>query len=72
MVQTDTRREIVTRDDHAIKRAPRTGDIYTTTMEKRYRMVYDKRLLLDDGIHTVPFGWLGPAPQRTYDVTRDP
>lgn len=61
MVLTDPGREIETVRPHAIHRAPRTGSIYTAPLKKRYKMVYDKRLVLDDGIHTVPFGWLGPV-----------
>ena len=54
-------REIVTEEPHGIRRDG-SGALYTTRMSKRYKMVYSKRLLLDDGVRTVPFGWLGPAP----------
>ena len=61
IVLTDPDREIETTRPNAIHRPPRTGEIYTAPLTKRYRMVYDKRLVLEDGIHTVPFGWIGPV-----------
>lgn len=52
----DLDRVIETRDEHAIVREK--GLIYTSARVKKYRMVYEKRRLLGDGIHTVPYGWL--------------
>ena len=41
---------------HAIVRKGQVGlgGMYTRSQEKKYRMVYDKRRILSDGINTVP------------------
>ena len=61
-------RTIETCDPHAIVREREVGVVRTAPKVKRYRMVYDKRMILEDGVHTLPFGWKGPHPQWC-DVT---
>ena len=53
----DLDRVIETRDEHAIVRE-RGGSLYTAARVKKYRMVYEKRRVLEDGIRTLPFGWI--------------
>ena len=48
--------DCVVREPHAIQRKG-LGALYSCAREKRYRMVYDKRRILQDGISTVPLGW---------------
>lgn len=52
----DLGKVIETRDEHAIVRE--RGSLYTSARVKKYRMVYEKRRVLEDGIHTLPFGWV--------------
>ena len=70
MVLVDRDREIETCDKYALHRVSRSGAIYTGPLTKRYRMVYDKRLVLADGVHTVPWGWREPM-SHSADVTPD-
>ena len=45
------------REPHAILRKG-LGALYTGVREKHYRMVYDKRLISDDGVSTLPLGFM--------------
>ena len=51
---------VTTTRPHAIVREGQVGlgGMYTRSQEKTYRMVYDKRRILPDGVSTVPLGWL--------------
>ena len=51
---------VTTTHPHAIVREGQVGmgGMYTRPQEKKYRMVYDKRRILPDGVNTVPLGWL--------------
>ena len=46
-------------------RSDRSGALRSTGgaegSTKRYRLVYDKRAVLPDGVSTVPFGWVGDS-----------
>ena len=50
---------VVTTHPNAIVRGGQVGvgAMYTRPQEKSYRMVYDKRRILPDGVSTVPLGW---------------
>ena len=52
---------VVTAHPNAIVRGGQFGvdSMYTRSQEKSYRMVYDKRQILPDGVNTVPLGWPG-------------
>ena len=43
-------------DEHRIQRNPSTGHIITTTENKDYRIVYDKRVIQGNGLLTFPYG----------------
>lgn len=43
-----------------ITRDPKTWTLKTKPNKKQYRLLYDKRVLLDDDYKTVPFGYLFP------------
>ena len=51
---------VTTTYPHAIVRKGQVGmgGMYTRPQKKKYRMVYDKRRILPDGVNTVPLGWL--------------
>ena len=51
---------VMTTHPHVIVRGGQigVGGMYTKPQEKSYRMVYDKRRILPDGINTVSLGWL--------------
>ena len=38
------------------------------SQEKTYRMVYDKRRILSDGVNTVPLGWIDGDDVTTRDI----
>ena len=58
---------VVTAHPNAIVRGGQVGAgaMYTRPQEKSYRMVYDKRRILLDGVSTVPLGWLDDNVLRT-------
>ena len=59
----DRDREVKTCDPDALVRSQtEPGVIRTTSHPKVYRMVYEKRVVSADGIHTVPFGWMTSSP----------
>lgn len=49
---------IHTVNPHKIMRSRKRTSIITTGIEfKRYKLVYNKRFLLPDRVHTLPYGW---------------
>ena len=63
-------KSVTTTRPHAIVREGQVGlgGMYTRSQEKKYRMVYDKRHILSDGINTVPLGWLDGDDVMTQDI----
>ena len=63
-------KSVTTTRPHAIVREGQVGlgGMYTRSQEKTYRMVYDKRRILSDGINTVPLGWLDGDDVTARDI----
>ena len=63
-------KSVMTTRPHVIVREGQVGlgGMYTRSQEKTYRMVYDKRRILSDGINTVPLGWLDDDDITTRDI----
>ena len=60
---TKTRPHVIVREGQVA-----LGGMYTRSQEKTYRMVYDKRCILSDGINTVPLGWLDGDDVTAQDI----
>ena len=54
LVTTKSKDTVAIEDPHKIVR--KNGHIYSEPQTKKYRMVYNKRRLMDD-LTTLPFGW---------------
>ena len=64
LINFDTLKAMASGGDGCTVREPNAilrkglGALYTGPRDKHYRMVYDKRLILADGVTTVPLGFM--------------